>query len=208
MTNDLQHTTTGNQLSTLTTQLSAATEQLKPASDDAIKAKLLSLQRSGLQWPPGMDPVLAPSIYCYALKNCSLAALKIAAEKIIQGEIPAATNYIPTPPALAVMVRKISIPFIDDVARLRATAASIEAGERVRTQNPEHDRQVERIRDLHAQFKVDHQAFKDAEAAENPGMSEAEEMRLFRNKVEILPEEDGDGEYFRSMQDAEDRDDG
>lgn len=174
-------TTTGNQVSILSDRLTVATELVKPASDDAIQSKLISLQRSGLQWPPGIDAKAAPQIYCYALKKCSLHALKVAVERIIQGE-EGVTGYIPTPPALAAIVRKVAAPLFDDCARIRETLDAIKSGrEATAVKDPAA---IERVRKLRQQVKDAADALRIDEA---PG--ELPE-RYWRNKQDPDPNEE------------------
>jgi hypothetical protein len=191
MSNALQ--TLSNRLSILDQEITTLTDQLRPASDDAVKSKLLSLQRSGLQWPPGIDAKRAPEIYAYALKAAPTACLKLAVEKIIQGEVEGVELYIPTPPALAAMVRKLAAPMIEDAARVRSIReAMTPPGE---TADPEEqDRQLARIREMHQGFKDYRAALKAEEEAARPKMSEAEANRFYRNKE--FPAEQPRGEKW------------
>lgn len=183
---------------TLTDQLSAATELVKTASEDAIKAKLLSLQRAGLQWPPGVEAKNAPAIYAFALKRVSLHALKVACERIIQGE-EGATMYIPTPPSLAALVRKISAPLYAEVARIRETIETIEENKQYRAPDPVREEAKARVRALVAGVLESAEQYR---RETNPPIirTEAELNRMYRNK----PTE---GEYFKKMQEQEENED-
>lgn len=187
MTNDLTTTTTGSQLSILNDRLTEATELVKTASDDAIKAKLLSLKKSGLEWPPGVEAANAPAIYAFALKRCSLYALKTAAERIIQGE-EGVTRYIPTPPALAALVRKIAAPLYSDLARIRETIQTIEEGKRLAAPPDDRDAEKARMRARLAEFR-EGVARVRKEMDPIPLRTEAELNKLFRNKQVETPAE-------------------
>lgn len=180
--NQITTTTENSQLSTLTDRLSVATALVQPASDDVIKSRLLMMQRSGLQWPPGIDAGRAPEIYCFALKRLSIQGIKDAVERIVQG-LEGADRYIPTPPALAAIVRRVSVPLFDDVARIRETIQTIEEGREARESNsPERLASIERVRAMVADVLETNRLRQEAERP--PPMSEAEANYLFRNRVD------------------------
>lgn len=121
-------TTAGNLPSTLNRELSEVTERLQPASHDGIAAAILKLHRAGLSYPPGVDPVKAGDIYAFALKGVALEAIKRAMTKIIQGEIPGVRDFIPTPPALAAIVKAEASELWRHRERLLLALDSVKAG--------------------------------------------------------------------------------
>ena len=143
-------TTGGNPLSisTLSARLTDLTERLQPASEDAIAAALLKLNRAGLAYPPGLDAKAAGRVYGYSMKAIPIEGLKRAIEKIMRGEVEGQNpNFIPTAPAFASIARKEAAALYADSARIRETIDAIEAG-RALPPDPKDPEAIERVRKL------------------------------------------------------------
>lgn len=181
-------TTTANRLSisTLTQELSVLTDHLQPASDDAIAARLLSLTRAGLSFPPGLDPKRAGQIYGFAMKGISIEALKRATEKLIKGDVPNHNrNFIPTPPAFAAIAKAEAREMHTDAARIRETIDALQLGYVVGPVKTDEAKAA--VRNMVAGVKA-----AAAETRESSGIAaftEAELNKLFRNKQIETPAE-------------------
>lgn len=195
-------TTTINLHSSLIDQLTAVNEKLKPASPDGIASKLLKLKRAGLNYPPGLDPSSAASIYNFALKDLPNEALSLVCIRILQGEIKGVKDFIPTPPALAALTREQAGFMWRDRERIKLALESMSAGDYV----PPSDDAKSRVRAMVQAVKDEAERIKQEEAG--PQYSEAELNRMYRNKTDPPPRPPEDGGYFRAMQDQEENENG
>lgn len=160
------------------TAISDLTGQLQPLSDDGTIARVLSLHNAGLQWPPGLDGKVAPKVYGFALKGLPGEALKRAVTRIIRGEVPTVTRYMPTPPELAALVRAEARDLYADRGRLLLALDSMETGKPM----PERDQSaVDRVRQLVAGVKL-----AAIEARQNSGRGALPEEPASPEEVERL----------------------
>lgn len=136
------------------------TEQLQAASDDAIIARVLSLRNAGLRWPQGIDEKTAARVYGFALKGLPLAALKSAVTKIIQGEFADIRDFMPTPPALAALVRAEARPLIDRRANLKLTQEAMERVSSGEASEMPDEAAKARVRAMVAGVRASAEAFK------------------------------------------------
>lgn len=105
---------------TLDEKISAVTKLLSHASDDAISSAMIKLAGAGLAFPPGIDPTNAAKVYKFALRGVPLEALKRVVVRIVQGEIEGVSNFLPTAPALAALVKAEARGLFADRERLMA----------------------------------------------------------------------------------------
>lgn len=174
-------TTTGNQPLTLAEKISAANDKLRPASDDAIASAIIKLAGAGLAFPAGIEPSGAARVYQFALRGVSLEALKRSVMRIVQGEIESVRNFIPTPPALASIVKAEARELWADRERLMLTAESIKlSGGR----EPASEESKARIRELNRQVQERARELREAEKFALYDKPEDELNRIFKNKVD------------------------
>lgn len=189
---DLLATTTGNQLSTLEAKITAATDLLKPASDDAIASALIKLAGAGLPFPTGIEPSNAARVYQFALRGVSLEALKRTVMRIVQGDVERAREFIPTPPALAALVKAEGRELWMDRERLLLTADSLRAGEQ---REPASEESKSRVRAMVRQVQDNAAAIREEAKDEFYNKPEDELNRIFRNKVDPPPTPPGAGKF-------------
>ena len=211
----------------MTRQIGELREKLARASDDAVTARILFLTRSGLKFPAEMDATKAAQIYAFALKGCSLEALKTVCERIVQGRVEGIRRFMPTSPELAALVRAEGAVLSSDLARATATLDAIQAN----TQQPPvvdeaaRRRVVAKLQDFrmnHKQRKAEENAggkiILDHERAERmkaimamPDASEpTQEVLAYRRLIDAAlpdaappPSEPVDGAYFKALQQQE-----
>lgn len=179
------------------------TALLQPASPDAVAAAVLKMARSGLAYPPGLDARKAGDIYGFACKGIAIEALKRATMKIVSGKVEKISrDFIPTPASFAAIARSEANTIWADRARIVDTINSIRID---RPALPSAEAK-ERVRALNAAFQASAQAVREED--EPPERSEAELNHMFRNKLPPPPPGPSDGEYFRSIQQQEDIENG
>lgn len=93
------------QISTLTDRITRLTEALRPASDDMVAARILAMHNAGMAFPQSVKADVAVKAYVFALRNSSMQALKAVSVKLLQGEVPGLTRFLPTPAELAALVK-------------------------------------------------------------------------------------------------------
>jgi len=174
-------------LSTLETEIGALTEKLAPATEDHVSKAVRSLLAAGLALPSGMKAEKAPEIYAYALAGIPAFGIQKATACIIRGEYNINRGFVPTPPEFAAMARLETKTIREDLMRLREKQATLQDAAKPREKsNPE---QLERIRQMHAQFKVAH--------------AESKVTDRFRQQVEeMTPEQAEYWEKINALRDA------
>lgn len=225
-------TTQNSRLSILTQEIGDLQSKLARATDDAVMARVLFLTRSGLKFPAELDAARAPQIYAFALKGCSLEALKIVCERIVQGRVETIRSFMPTAPELAALVRAEGAVIASDLARASATLDAIQANAQ---QPPVVDeaarrRVVAKLQDFrmnHKQRKQEENAggkiVLDHERAERmkaimampDAVEPTQEVLAYRRLIEHAlpdaappPSEPVDGAYFKALQQQEENGDG
>lgn len=159
-------------------------EQLRPASEDAIASAIIKLAGSGLAFPPGLRADGAAKVYGFALRGVSIEALKRTVIRIVQGEIPTVRDFLPTPPALAALVKSEAREIWMDRERLISIKDALEFK---RPGNQRTEEEKARVAAMVEQVKASAAANRDAEKNAFFDKPEAELNRLFRNK-EFPPE--------------------
>lgn len=179
---ELQTTTaTANQLSTLNEKISIANERLRPVSDDGIASAIIKLAGAGLSFPPSIRSDGAARVYQFALRGVSVEGLRRTIVKIVQGEHPQVRDFLPTPPALAAMVKAEERELWADRERLLSTKDAMEfkrpGGAKTDEEKARVRAMVEGVKAHAAAIREDHrdQLYK--------GKTEDELNRMFRNKV-------------------------
>lgn len=165
MSGNLQ-TSTSNTPSTISEEIAELTRRLQWASPDLIRDCLDRLVAGGMEIPPGLPIGKWLDEYRYALHHIPAYGLVIATKKLKRGEIAShRTAFIPLPAQLAHLAREEAEETVADLARLKAktNAAKATADMFHRQPTEEEERQRERIRTLHADFKANHQAQKARE---------------------------------------------
>lgn len=224
--------TQNSQLSTLRREIGELDEKLLRASDDAVMARVLFLTRSGLKFPAELDAARAPQIYAFALKGCSLEALKTVCERIVQGRVEHIRSFMPTAPELAALVRAEGAVLALDLARARATLDAIQENTQEKPVVDEAARA--RIRAKLQDFRMNHKQRKqeenaggkivlDHERAERmkaimampDAVEPTQEVLAYRRLIEnALPDaapppvEPVEGAYFKALQQQEENGNG
>jgi len=134
-----------------------------------------------MPYPPGLDPSNAARVYLFALRGVSREAIKRTVQKIVQGDVPSALNFIPTPPALASLCKAEAREMWADRERLIITRDSL-IGERDRA--PKTAEEKARVAAMVAQVKANADALRDEVKDAFYNKPEDELNRIFRNKVD------------------------
>ena len=162
-------------LSTLHNEITDLQRKLAAAGDDVVAKSLATLRAAGLRAPEGIPAAEINKVYSFALSGLSGYALNRTIRKIVTGEFSNITAFIPTPPELAQMTRAEQRRISEDLIRAKAKAEAMNPPQPVKI-SPEAKA---RIREMLANFKLDHKANKERErgslAPEMPMTAEREE---------------------------------
>jgi hypothetical protein len=149
-------TTLPAQLSTLDQQISAIADRLRPPVEEFVALELDRLKAGGMLIPRGIMVNDFLSEYMEALDGVPAVGLALAVAKLKRGEYPDMKfDFMPVPAKLAQLARNEAMESRKDIARLRQMRDQI--AERIPKDRPdkaEQDRQLARIRQLHAGFKA------------------------------------------------------
>lgn len=146
-------------LSTLQNEITDLQRKLSPAGDEVVAKALASLRTAGLRAPEGIPATDINKVYSFALSGLSGYALNKVVRRIIQGEFPHITAFIPTPPELAHLTRNEQVRISEDLIRAKAKAEAMAPPER-HTLSPEAKARMKALWD---QFKWNHKAEKAKE---------------------------------------------
>ncbi|MBB3745017.1 hypothetical protein FHX10_004554 [Rhizobium sp. BK591] len=149
-------------LSTLDQEITALAERLQPARPEFIAECLHSLKAGGMLVPKGVAAEDFLREYTIALGSVPRHGLIAVVTKLKRGEYPdISSEFMPVPAKLAHMARAECRLIVEDIARLRAKRNAIEeASKPPKVSVEENERQRVRIRELHREFKRQHQSGK------------------------------------------------
>lgn len=188
-----------NAVSILEQKISSAIEDVKPASESAISARLLKLEAAGMSYDSKIQN--PAKVYWFALRNLPWVSIRHVTEKLISGEYPKHTRYIPIPAEMAALVRSHASALYDTLARLKLTSEALR-GEP--DKDPEElERERIAIRAMHQDYKGHMAQLRAEEQRQRRDHNEGDGNRLFRNKlpVEEQPHFDKwDDDKWRSQQ--------
>jgi hypothetical protein len=143
-------------------EIGALTDKLAPARPDFIAECLDKLKSGGMMVPKGIAPAEFVREYTIALGGVPGYGLAIAVTKLKRGEYPdVKPEFMPVPAMLAAIARLETKAVRDDLVRLREKEATLAEAAKPREKTSEE--QMERIRQLHAQFKAAHAESKAGE---------------------------------------------
>ena len=206
MATELSNPTTANRSLTLDEKISSVTELLQPVSADLVAATLLRMVRAGLDYSAGIDPRGAKDFYVFAMRGVCKEGFKRAATKIMQGDVPEISGFIPKPPVFAALARSESAALWRERDRLLLTQESLSLG---KDRAPKTEEAKAKVRAMVAQVKAQADAIReDHRDLLYRGKSEDELNRIFRNKVDQPSEPPGgvkfdDDRWFEQHKETE-----
>jgi hypothetical protein len=176
-------------LSTLDQEITELSTKLEPSRPDFIAECLHKLKAGGMLVPKSIAAADFMNEYTIALGGVPQHGLMVVVAKLKRGEYPAiSAEFMPLPAQLAAMARAECKLVRDDITRLRERKITLEESTKQPDTSPEErDRQIARIRDMHAQFKANNQAAREASSGVqhepmDPGKAE------YWSKIQALPD--------------------